>query len=251
MCAGADINARNREGDTPLICAVRFQLIEVIQFFTTMNAFPDIKVNVKNATGTTALHYAAAIDNKEITAILLQMKADIFVGNKSGKTPVHTACKYGSEKVLKLITEVKKSDIRQIVRDTDDGGNTPLMVAKSAVNYSAHNIDLLISCGSNINAFNHNHDRILHFYSNIDDKDTNENLLLKEQTLLLYKNYNRETALHIAAKHGHKDTCFLYAERYVSHKWHVRVYACAWVCKCWHGIHIFLRFQLFCLTVDS
>ena len=211
MCIGADINATNREGDTPLICAVKFQLVEVIQFFTTTDAFID--VNAKNLTGTTALHYAAAIDNKEITAILLQMKADIFVSNKSGKTPVHTACKYGSEKVLQLITEVKQSDIRQIVRDVDDGGSTPLMIAKSAVNYSTHNIELLIDCGSNINAFNHNHDRILHFYSSIDDKDTNENLLLKDQTLLLHKNYNLETALHIAAKHGHKDSCFLYAER--------------------------------------
>ena len=211
MCIGADINAANGEGDTPLIYAVKFQLIKVIQFFTKMEVYLD--VNAKNATGTTALHYAAAIDNKEITTILLLLRADIFAANKSGKTPVHAACIYGSEKVLRLIMEMKQNVIRQIVCNVDDGGNTPLMMAKSALNYSTHNIELLIDCGSNINAFNQNHEHILHFYSSIDDKDTNENLLLKEQSLLLHKNYNLETPLHIAAKYGHKDTCFLYAER--------------------------------------
>ena len=194
-----------------MIFAVKFQLVEVIQFFNKLDAYLD--VNAQNLTGTTALHYAAAIDNKEIATILFQLKADIFVTNKNGKTPVHIACQYGSEKVLRLIMEVKRSNIRQIVRDVDAEGNTPLMIAKCALNYSTYNIGLLVACGSNISAFNYNHDRILHFYSNIDDKDTNENLLLKEQSLLMHKNYNQETALHTAAKYGHKDSCFLYVER--------------------------------------
>lgn len=174
---------------------------------------PDINVSAKNMLGTTALHYAAAFDNKEIATILLQFNADIFIADRSSKTPIHIACKYGSHKVLKLIIDTKHQHLRRIVRDTDKDGNTPLMLAKSALRFSNHNIELLIACGSPLGVFNHEHNRILHFYSNIDDKEINENILHKEQSLLHHTNYNHETPLHIAAKFGHKDTCFLYAEK--------------------------------------
>ena len=209
--SGADVNTANKRGDTPLIYAVKIQLPEVLRMLTKAEMNP--KVNAKNAVGTTALHYAAAFDNAEIATILLQSKADIFIANKAGMTPVHIACKYGSRKVLKLIIDTHRQHVRKIIRDTDLQGNTPLLLAKSAVNFSSHNIDVLISCGSNLLAFNYDHNRVLHCYSNVDDKEINENILHKEPSLLQHTNYDRETALHIAAKHGHKDTCFLYAEK--------------------------------------
>ena len=208
---GADVNAANKKGDTPLIYAVKFQLPEVVRTLTEVEM--NLDVNARNAVGTTALHYAAAFDNKEIATILLQLNADIFIADKSGKTPVHIACKYGSRKVLQLIVDTNHRHVNKIVRDTDLKGNTPLMLAKSALNFSSHNIKLLIACGSNLQAFNHDHNRVLHFYSIVDDMEINETILLKRQTLLQHINYNRETPLHIAAKFGHKDTCFLYAEK--------------------------------------
>lgn len=208
---GADVNVANKKGDTPLIYAVKIQLLEVVGMLTKVEMDPN--VNARNAVGTTALHYAAAFDNKEIASILLQLNADIFIADKTCKTPVHIACKYGSRNVLKMIMDTNHQHVRKIIRDTDWEGNTPLMLAKSAVNFSAHNIELLIACGSNLQAFNHNHSRVLHFYSSIDDKEINENILHKEQTLLQHKNYDHETPLHVAAKYGHKDTCFLYAEK--------------------------------------
>ena len=208
---GADVNATNKKGDTPLIYAVKMQLPEVVSLLTKMET--SIDVNAANAAGTTALHYAAAFDNKEIAAILLQLKADISIEDRTGKTAVHIASKYGSRKVLQLITDTKRRHIQKIVRATDMEGNTPLMLAKCAFNYSPHNVNLLIACGSNLLAFNHKHNRVLHFYSNADDMEINENILHKEPSLLQHTNYNRETALHVAAKHGHKDTCFIYAEK--------------------------------------
>ena len=173
----------------------------------------DTNVNATNAIGTTALHYAAAFDNKEIASILLRLNAEIFAADKTGKNPVHIACKYGSRRVLKLILDANGQLVRKIIRECDSEGNTPLMLAKSALNFSSHNIELLIACGSHLQAFNHNHNRVLHFYSRVDDKEINESILHKEQTLLQHKNYDLETPLHIAAKYGHKDTCFLYAEK--------------------------------------
>ena len=194
-----------------MIYAVKIQLVEVINLLTEVGT--GINVNARNLIGTTALHYAAAFDNEEIAAILLKLNADIFIADRTGKTPVHIACKYGSRKVLKLIMDANHHHVRKIIRDTDLEGNTPLMLAKSALNLSTHNIELLMACGSNLLAFNHDHNRVLHFYSNYDDKEINESILHQEPSLLQHMNYDRETALHIAAKFGHKETCFLYAEK--------------------------------------
>ena len=208
---GADVNTANKKGDTPLIYAVKFQLPEVVRMLAKMEI--NVNFSARNAIGTTALHYAAAFDNQEIAAILLQLNADVFIADRTGKTPVHTACKYGSRKVLKLIMDTNHDQVQKIVHNADLEGNTPLMLAKCALHFSRHNIELLMACGSKLLAFNHDHNRVLHFYSNVDDKEINENILHEEPTLLQHTNYDCETPLHIAAKFGHKDTCFLYAEK--------------------------------------
>ena len=194
-----------------MIYAVKFQLLEVVSILVRAENPPD--VNATNFLGATALHYAAAVDNKEISALLLKLNADVFIADKHGKTPVHIACKYGSEKVMKLIIDEKPDHIQQITHDTDEEENTPLMLAKSAHSFSPHNIEILIEKGSQLDTFNHHHNCLLHFYSNVDDKEINEEILNKDQTLLHHKNYERETPLHIVAKYGYKETCFLYAKR--------------------------------------
>lgn len=208
---GADVNVTNKKGDTPLIYAVKIQLPEVVTMLTKREM--NVNIDAQNAIGTTALHYASAFDNKEIATTLLKLNTDIFIADRSGKTAVHIACKYGSRNVLKVMMEIHHRHIERIVSDKDLQGNTPLMLAKSASNFSPHNVELLMDRGSNLLAFNLNHNRVLHFYSSVDDKEINEAILHREPTLLQQLNDDNETALHIAAKCGHKDTCFLYAEK--------------------------------------
>ena len=209
LYSGADVNTTNKKGNTPLIYAVKYQLPSVIEVLINTNNFNSI--NACNDSGNTALCYAAAFDNKEIAERLLSLNADLFAADKTGDMAIHTACKCGSEKVLLLL--LSKDQDKRLVHAADANGNTPLMLAKSASVYSPNNIRLLISRGSNLMAFNHDHNRILHLYGSTDDKDINEDILQKEPSLLSHKNYDLETPLHVAAKYGHATTCFYYCEK--------------------------------------
>jgi len=206
---GANVNTTNKKGNTPLIYAVKYQLPRVIEVLVKTKTFNSI--NICNNSGNTALCYAAAFDNKVIAERLLSLNADVFAADKTGDMAIHTACKCGSEKVLLLL--LSKVDGKRLVHVADTNGNTPVMLAKSASIYSKNNVRLLISHGSNLMAFNHDHSRILHFYGSMDDKDINEDILEKEPSLLSCKNYNLETPLHVAAKCGHAATCFYYCEK--------------------------------------
>ena len=238
MYTGADINASNKRGNTSLIYAVYYQLHKAVDFFTKTEKI-SLDVNAKNINGKTALHYAATVDNGGIATTLLVSGADIFATDKTGNTPVHTACKCGSEKVLKLIIK-RRDQIKKIIDDPNGEGNTPLMLAKSASKYSYYNFELLKNYGAKLQVFNGENNCILHFYSKIDDPDVNEKILSTNGTLLFHKNCDEETPLHIAAKCGHKDTCLLYVNKYVSHTLECFMHICA------HGYFVYA-----CTRIDT
>jgi len=187
---------------------VKCQLPDVIDVLVKAEGFSS--VNACNNNGNTALWFAAALDNMTIAKKLLSLSADVLA-DKEGNTVLHAACKFSSECVLPLLLNTTES--QKLINRSDKDGNTPLMLAKSASIHSSNNINLLISHDPYLKAFNYDHNHILHFYSSVDDKDINEDILQKEPSLLCHKNYDLETPLHVAAKYGHAGTCFLYAEK--------------------------------------
>ena len=192
---------------------MKCQLPDVVDVLVKAETFNSI--NTYNNNGNTALCYAAIFDNIEIAKKLLSSNANVSVGANIENVALHFACKFNSESVLQLLLNANSEHTaaQKLVNKADKDGNTPLMLAKSAPVYSPNIVRLLISHGPNLMAFNHYHNRILHFYSSIDDKDINEDILQMEPSLLCHKNYDRETPLHVAAKYGHANTCFLYAEK--------------------------------------
>eukprot|EP00903_Cladosiphon_okamuranus_P018105 g16662.t1 len=158
MLADADKNARDNDGDTPLIVAVVTGRLAVVEILVAAGA--DLEMR-NTADGWTAVHYAVAYGREEILSKLLSIGADknardnegntplLMAATKdrgvavetlvaagadlhlgffsNGWTPLHSTAAWGNEKmVAKLLSLGADKNAR------DDEGNTPLMTAVEA-----------------------------------------------------------------------------------------------------------------------
>ncbi|XP_076656459.1 transient receptor potential cation channel subfamily A member 1 homolog [Halictus rubicundus] len=111
---GADVNAKDERGCTPLLLAGSRE--EIRKDATEMSKFVDIVKTLVSAnasatvyrpnTGTTMLHLAAELGNAEVAKILLDARASPIVPCRVyGNTPLHTAASAGNHDVLLLLLE--------------------------------------------------------------------------------------------------------------------------------------------------
>jgi len=183
---GADVNAKNAGGLTPLFMPVYFGVFCHISHMTPpefeidasamssllINAGAD--VNIKFFGNRTPLHAVACTGNLNLAKLLISKNADVNAVNDEGKTPLHTAVIYGQDEIVRLLlsggadvnakdsegqaplhmAELESTgkiliDNKAGLNEKDNNGNTPLHRAK--------NMDmakLLILSGSDINARN-------------------------------------------------------------------------------------------------
>jgi len=108
-------------GWTPLLIASSAGHDGIVTTLLRQDADP----NKRNATGQTALHYAASRNRFNIAEMLILNNADIDVADFTTKaTPLHRAASKGNMKIVQLLTENKcKLDC------VDIEGNTPLHLA--------------------------------------------------------------------------------------------------------------------------
>ena len=129
---GVNVNARDANGETGLIVAMRYEALRVADLLMDQ---PGIDLEAKapngntalmmaafrknqeavldmlkrgaqvNQKGWTALHYAAAAGSTEIATILLDHYAYIDAESPSGMTPLMIAAREGQEGVVKLLLE--------------------------------------------------------------------------------------------------------------------------------------------------
>jgi ankyrin repeat protein len=178
---GANVNAKDKKGGTPLHDAARFNTLEVVKFLvekgavvnaetahkytplymSVMNTYDDsiapyliekgADVNIQNADGFTPLIQAISF-NPEIVKLLIEKGADVNVTDRHKNSPIHHALNAAITsgqytrmfEILKILVE-KGGDINA----KDNVGFTPLMIAAKMV-YGAIAV-YLIEKGANVN----------------------------------------------------------------------------------------------------
>ncbi len=105
---------------------------------------PDLALS-KDKIGRTALQWAAILDRKEISQVLLDYKADINARDSAGMTPLHFAILQGYKDEVQLLLD-NKADVNA----GDITGATPLQYATG---YNRKDIvELLLAYKADVNA---------------------------------------------------------------------------------------------------
>jgi ankyrin repeat protein len=113
---GADVNAKDRWGGTPLHYAAEEGHKEIAELLIAAGA----DVNERWA-GTTPLHYAAFYGQNEIAELLIAKGADVNAKDEYGYTPLHDAVDEGHKEVVGLLI-AEGADVNAKGED----GETPL-----------------------------------------------------------------------------------------------------------------------------
>lgn len=146
IAKGADVNARNNEGETPLLMALRFRRERVVQLLIVGGA----DVNAKGGLGLTPLHLAGS---KEVAELLIAKGANVNAKTNEGDTPLHLA---RSKEVAELLIAKGAN-----VNAKNNKGFTPVdsifeaAAGPSMYSYSSKYVDLaeqLIAKGLPFNA---------------------------------------------------------------------------------------------------
>lgn len=177
----------------------------------------EIKINLANHNGDTALHVACASHLTPAVITLLAFGASVNCRNKIGHTPVFTACMVGDEQVLKLLLHCGPNVKKNVLNDHDKNGNSLLMVAVQSTDCTKELVEFLLSLKSDLHTCNHQGNNVLHLFSSKCNPEIIDLIIDQEQSLLHKNNCNKEQPLHIAAKHGNKDIAFIFIERLIKH----------------------------------
>ncbi len=120
--AGADVMAQSSNGDTPLHEAVRRSEIEVVEALLTAGA----DVAARNTWGATPLHYAAIYgDYPEMVKVLLTAGADLGARAEYGDTPLHEAATQGPPPMIDALLNAGANP-----RTRNQSGKTPWDLAR-------------------------------------------------------------------------------------------------------------------------
>ncbi|HXC59667.1 MAG TPA: ankyrin repeat domain-containing protein [Steroidobacteraceae bacterium] len=139
--AGADVNARQSDGTTPLLWAVYAVDRDLVRELLARGADP----NVRNSLGATALTEAVNLADAELVRLLLKAKADPNLGNDYNQTPLMLAASTGSLPIVEMLVKAGAH-----VNDSEKmRDQTPLMWAIG--NGNAAVVDFLIRHKADVN----------------------------------------------------------------------------------------------------
>ena len=98
---GADVNIKNKDGNTALIIASEKGSLDLVNILLEGGA----DVQQKDGRGWTALMWASSCRNKEIVEMLISKGADINAKSQEGNTALMFASKRGENEIAKMLLE--------------------------------------------------------------------------------------------------------------------------------------------------
>lgn len=141
IAKGADVNIRTATGSTPLMYAADGNQLAIARFLLKLGA----DVNAKNGTNNTALIYASIKGHVDIVTELLRKKADVNVKNISKADALIYAVVGKKTEIADILLKNGAS-----VTDKYDGGKTALLMAASDGNLDI--AKLLLAYKADVNA---------------------------------------------------------------------------------------------------
>ncbi|KAJ6057677.1 hypothetical protein N7460_000951 [Penicillium canescens] len=101
LAKGADANATNNEGQTPLMVAASYGHENIVRILIEYGA--DMDTQAMN--GETALGTAAARGFARIIRVLIASGANVNAGSGTGKTALSQAASYGQDRIVRLLLD--------------------------------------------------------------------------------------------------------------------------------------------------
>ncbi len=150
LANGAEVNAKDKEGMTPLHCAATASPIdssELLKGVAELLLDNGAEVNAEDKSGFTPLILAAWSGDKDVAELLLARGADVDAKDDRGRTSLHGALMTGYKDLVEVLL-ANKAD----VNSKDNSGETPLHVAAAQGNKDANNVrGLLEAMGAHPN----------------------------------------------------------------------------------------------------
>ncbi|KAK3730046.1 hypothetical protein QZH41_009561 [Actinostola sp. cb2023] len=136
-----DLEARMDDGTSPLILAARFDLVDIVKDLIKAGA----KVNNTDNKGKSALHWAASVNSHEVTAELTKNGAKKDLQDEKGQTPLFLGAREGSlEAVRILLVNYANRNV------ADNMDKTPETIAKQKMHHDIVQLltDWSLGCGN-------------------------------------------------------------------------------------------------------
>ncbi|XP_067653188.1 serine/threonine-protein phosphatase 6 regulatory ankyrin repeat subunit A-like [Haliotis asinina] len=196
---GADLSAIDEDGDNILHLACRGGNVKIVNYILIQNI---VDINAKNSDGETPVMLAANSGDREIFDSLVRKGADLSVIDEDGDNILHLACRGGNVKILLLESGADPSLVN---RDGDNvlhlacmrwdeevvkqvlklhalnincrgsNGMTPLLLAAE---YNTYNVfELLLQSGADLSVADSDGNSILHFASMGEDEEIVKHIL--------------------------------------------------------------------------
>jgi ankyrin repeat protein len=182
---GADLEAKNKDGDTALLCACWKGHIAVVKMLLDKDA----NIEAQNNNRKTALFYACSMGHIAVVEMLVDKGANIEA-NKDGIAPLLRASDYGHIAVVEmLINKGANIDAK------NKNGNTALMQASANGHIAV--VEMLLDKGANIEAKSNSGETPLHSACYNGHIAVVE-ILLDKGANIEAKNNNGKTALRVA-----------------------------------------------------